>query len=215
MAAGYHRWHRMMPTRAALLAALLLSACAPARPAGTTAAGGAPLNVLLVTVDTFRADRLGHGLTPTLDRLAAAGLAFTDARSVAPLTLPAPVSIMTGLRPPLHGARLNGAAYGGAATLATRLKRAGYRTGAVVGAFVLDRRFGLESGFDDYDDDIARDPAAMDTRADVRARNQGFSNQGIHTPPCRLRAQVCRLLISSSSANEVTSITTAMAVAPA
>ena len=163
MPAGYHRWHRMMPTRAALLAALLLSACAPARPAGTTAAGGAPLNVLLVTVDTFRADRLGHGLTPTLDRLAAAGLAFTDARSVAPLTLPAHVSIMTGLRPPLHGARLNGAAYGGAATLATRLKRAGYRTGAVVGAFVLDRRFGLESGFDDYDDDIARDPAAMDT----------------------------------------------------
>lgn len=153
-----------MPVCLALLAVLLMTACAPARPVATDDSGTAPLNLLLVTLDTFRADRLGPRLTPALDRLAAAGLRFTDARTVAPLTLPAHVSIMTGLRPPLHGARLNGAVYANRAdTLATRLQRAGYRTGAVVGAFVLDRRFGLAVGFDDYDDDIARDPAAMDT----------------------------------------------------
>ena len=152
-----------MSARLAILAVALTSACAPARPAP---AGGAaaPLNLLLITLDTFRADRLGPRLTPTLDQLATGGLRFTDARTVAPLTLPAHVSIMTGLRPPRHGTRLNGAVYtAGAETLATRLQRAGYRTGAVVGAFVLDRRFGLAAGFDDYDDEIARDPAAMDT----------------------------------------------------
>jgi len=152
-----------MPVRLAILAVVLTAACAPARPA-ITGGATAPLNLLLITLDTFRADRIVPRLTPALDRLAAAGLRFTDARTVAPLTLPAHVSIMTGLRPPRHGIRLNGAVFtNGADTLATRLQQAGYRTGAVVGAFVLDRRFGLAAGFDDYDDDIARDPAAMDT----------------------------------------------------
>jgi Sulfatase len=153
-----------MRVRAAILAVMLTAACAPARPAVTGGTATAPLNLLLVTLDTFRADRLTPRLTPALERLAAGGLRFTEARTVAPLTLPAHVSIMTGLRPPRHGTRLNGAVpASGADTLATRLQRAGYRTGAVVGAFVLDRRFGLAAGFDDYDDDIARDPAAMDT----------------------------------------------------
>ena len=153
-----------MAVRLAIFAVMLTTACGPARPAVTLDTVAAPLNLLLVTLDTFRADRLGPRLTPALDRLAAASLRFTDARTVAPLTLPAHVSIMTGLRPPLHGARLNGAVYANRAdTLATRLQRAGYDTGAVVGAFVLDRRFGLAAGFDDYDDDIARDPDAMDT----------------------------------------------------
>ena len=139
-----------MLTRALLLAVLLLPACAPAR---STDKAGAPATlpiVLLVTLDTFRADRLARGLTPTLDLLAAGGLSFATARTVAPLTLPAHTSIMTGLRPPLHGVRLNGAVFAGRAdTLATLLKRAGYHTGAVVAAFVLDRRFGLRAGFDD------------------------------------------------------------------
>lgn len=152
-----------MLTRAVLLAASMAAACGQARPGDAPPGPSAPPNVLLVTLDTFRADRLGQGFTPTLDHLASQGLRFTAARTVAPLTLPAHVSIMTGLRPPGHGARLNGAVYANrAATLAAQLKRAGYQTGAVVGAFVLDRRFGLEPGFDDYDDDIARDPAATD-----------------------------------------------------
>jgi tetratricopeptide (TPR) repeat protein len=70
---------------------------------------------------------------------------------------------MTGQLPPAHGIRINGAArLQGAPTLAALLKAAGYQTRAVVGAFVLDRRFGLDAGFDDYDDQIARDPDAMD-----------------------------------------------------
>lgn len=120
-------------------------------------------NILLVTIDTLRADRLHRGFTPTLDALAARGVAFANARTVAPLTLPAHVSILTGVLPPAHGVRLNGARFGGVPrSLAERLKEAGYRTGAAVGAFVLDRRFGLAGGFDDYDDRIARDPHAVD-----------------------------------------------------
>ena len=153
-----------MWTRLVLLTALTTAACVPARGADPGRPAPAPANILIVTLDTFRADRLGRGFTPALDRLAASGLHFIEARTVAPLTLPAHVSIMTGLRPPAHGARLNGAVFaGGSPTLATRLQHAGYRTGAVVGAFVLDRRFGLQAGFDEYDDDVARDPSATDT----------------------------------------------------
>ncbi len=123
----------------------------------------APANVVLVTIDTLRSDRLGHGWTPTLDRLAAEGLRFSTARTTAPLTLPAHTSIMTGERPPLHGARLNGNVWTAhTPPMARRLKSAGYRTMAVVGAFVLDRRFGLADGFDTYDDQITRAPDAMD-----------------------------------------------------
>lgn len=141
-----------------LLVAVAAGACAP------PTAPPAPANILLITVDTMRADRLGRGFTPALDLLGSQGLRFTAARSVVPLTLPAHVSIMTGLLPPAHGIRGNGAArLGGTATLAAQLKAAGYQTHAIVGAFVLDRRFGLESGFDSYDDQILRDPQAMDT----------------------------------------------------
>lgn len=130
-------------------------------------------NILLITIDTLRADRVGKGFTPVIDRLAAQGASFSSARSVVPLTLPAHVSIMTGQLPPGHGVRLNGAArLGDQPTLATRLKGAGYQTRAVVGAFVLDRRFGLDAGFEEYDDRIARDPDATDRlQADRRAND--------------------------------------------
>ena len=145
---------------AALAAAIASGGC---RPAPTPAPAPVRANILLVTLDTFRADRVGRGFTPALDRLAAQGLRFTEARSVVPLTLPAHASIMTGQWPPAHGLRLNGSPrLDGAATLAAQLKQAGYQTRAVVGAFVLDRRFGLDAGFDEYDDRIARDPRATD-----------------------------------------------------
>lgn len=130
-------------------------------------------NVLLVTIDTFRADRLRRGFTPALDQLAAGGLYFTNARSVAPLTLPAHTSIMTGHLPPTHGVRLNGTPWGGAGgSMATRLRDTGYQTAGVVGAFVLDRRFGLAAGFDHYDDQISRDPLAVDRlQTDRRAKD--------------------------------------------
>ena len=120
-------------------------------------------NVLLVTIDTFRADRVGTGVAPAIDRLAASGIRFTAARTTVPLTLPAHASIHTGLLPPAHGVRENGAELADAhPTLARMLKTAGYDTAAFVGAFVLDRRFGLAPGFDTYDDQIPRDPNATE-----------------------------------------------------
>jgi hypothetical protein len=147
------------------LAGLLLAAAAwsvascrsrPAPPAHGACRG---CNVLLITIDTLRTDRVGafgatDGLTPTLDRLAGRGLRLTRAYSAAPLTLPSHASILTAVSPPVHGIRANGLFRLGPAipTLATMLKEAGYRTGAFVGAFVLDARFGLNRGFDVYDD---------------------------------------------------------------
>ncbi len=122
-----------------------------------------PVNILVVTIDTLRADRLGRGFTPTLDTLATQSLRFANTRSVAPLTGPAHATIFTGLHPPAHGVRLNGHVLAASAsTMAQRLKQAGYQTSGVVAAFVLDRRFGFASGFDEYDDAINRDPEAVD-----------------------------------------------------
>jgi arylsulfatase A-like enzyme/Flp pilus assembly protein TadD len=122
-------------------------------------------NVLLITIDTLRLDRVGAfggraGLTPHLDRLAAEGLRLTHAYSAVPLTLPSHASILTAVSPPVHGLRANGLFRLGPKlpTLATVLKAAGYRTGAFVGAFVLDARFGLNRGFDVYDDRYGEKP---------------------------------------------------------
>lgn len=124
------------------------------------AAGGTPpRGLLLVTIDTLRADRLNATHMPALDRLASQGRRFTHARTTAPLTLPAHASMLTGLLPPGHGARENGMPASGA-SVAPALAAAGYRTGAFVSAFVLDRQFGLAEGFETYDDRIARDPEA-------------------------------------------------------
>jgi choline-sulfatase len=152
--------HLKMRRVAVCLILCAVTACAKPAPAPAPAARP---NILLITIDTMRADRLGRGFTPALDRLAAQGLRFAEARTTVPLTLPAHTSIMTGDLPPAHGVRINGAIRPeGAPTLAALLKAAGYQTRAVVGAFVLDRRFGLDHGFDLYDDRISRDPDAMD-----------------------------------------------------
>jgi choline-sulfatase len=130
---------------------------APSPPLGSRASAGA--NVLLITIDTLRRDRLGAygstaGLTPVLDALAGDGTRFTHAYSHVPLTLPAHASILTGQVPARHGLHVNGSSPlpDDVPTMATVLKAAGYRTGAFVGAFVLDARFGLSRGFDEYDD---------------------------------------------------------------
>ena len=116
-------------------------------------------NVLLITIDTLRADRLGcygstAGLTPNLDRLAAEGIRFDDVLAHVPMTLPAHASIFTSMYPTEHGVHDNGTFRLDAKlpTLTTVLKEAGYHTGAFIGAFVLDARFGLNRGFDVYDD---------------------------------------------------------------
>jgi arylsulfatase A-like enzyme/Tfp pilus assembly protein PilF len=117
------------------------------------------LNVLLITLDTTRWDRVGAygdrtAATPNLDRLAGEGVLFEQAISPAPLTLPAHSTIFTGLLPPKHGVRDNGGYVLDPkhATLAAALKESGRQTGAFVGAFVLDRKFGLDAGFDTYYD---------------------------------------------------------------
>ena len=114
-------------------------------------------NVLLITIDTLRADALGcdggPARTPNIDALAGSGVRFSFAHAQAVVTLPSHASILTGLYPFQHGYRENSGyrLTPGVATLATRLKAAGFSTGAFVGAFPLDARFGLTPGFDTYD----------------------------------------------------------------
>ncbi len=119
----------------------------------------ARLNLLLVTLDTTRADRLGcygyaAGRTRRLDQLAAEGVRFERAYATAPITLPSHASMLTGLYPFEHGVRNNGNFYlpDRFDSIAIVLKRAGYRIAAFVSIFILDRRYGLERGFDTYDD---------------------------------------------------------------
>jgi len=117
-------------------------------------------NLLLITIDTLRADRLTPAAMPRLSAFAGSAHRYRTAYAHAPLTLPSHASILTGLLPPVHGVRGNGAfrLEEERQTLAERLAAAGYRTGAFVGAFVLDSRFGLAQGFDRYesvDDDRA------------------------------------------------------------
>lgn len=137
-----------------------------------------PINLLLITLDTTRADRLGcygyqRALTPTLDRLAKRSVVFERAYCPVPLTLPSHASILTGLYPPEHGLRNNGqgALPSGLPTLATELQAAGYETGAFVAAFVLEKKFGLSRGFSTYDDDLSRADESLHGHHRYRAAN--------------------------------------------
>ncbi|HMB68610.1 MAG TPA: sulfatase-like hydrolase/transferase, partial [bacterium] len=116
-------------------------------------------NVLVITIDTLRADHLGFAGydgadTPVLDGLADAGAVFEDAVSGAPVTLPSHSTIFTGLNSPRHGALDNGfySLPEDVPTMADVLHAAGYETAAVVGAYVLHAQYGLDSGFEHYDD---------------------------------------------------------------
>ena len=153
---------------------LALVSTLPVLPLVTVRAQSAPPNVLLVTIDTLRADRLGSygypaARTPVLDRLAASGARFADATAQAPLTYPAHVAIVTGRYPAVFGVRLNGMnpLPDGASTIAEQLRAAGYRTGAVVGSVVLERALGLDQGFADYDDRIKVAPTRTVAIADL------------------------------------------------
>jgi arylsulfatase A-like enzyme/tetratricopeptide (TPR) repeat protein len=121
----------------------------------------------LVTIDTLRADHVGaYGArdvaTPTLDALAARGVLFEQAMATVPLTLPSHASLLTGQYPPTHGVRHNAifVLEDAAETVAERFRAAGYATGAVIGAAVLDAEFGLAQGFDDYDAEVPKHRAA-------------------------------------------------------
>jgi Tfp pilus assembly protein PilF len=139
-----------------------------ARPHGP-GARSVDLNVLLITVDTLRADAVGsyggRAPTPWMDRLAADGVRFENAHAHTVVTLPSHANILSGRLPMDHGVRDNSGFRfpGGVDTLATLLKARGYRTGAFVSAFPLAARFGLARGFDVYDDAFvdAAGPAAF------------------------------------------------------
>lgn len=125
-----------------------------------------PVNVLVITLDTTRADRFRcygykNGQTPKIDGLASEGIVFDRAYSTVPLTLPSHASILTGLYPPEHGLRVNGRdkLSSGPETLAGILSAHGYSTGAFVSSFVLDRKFGLDRGFQHYDDSRGQEGA--------------------------------------------------------
>ena len=160
------------PMRLLVLAAVIALAAACSRPPtppaqeAKPAGPGAPAapreapNVLLVTLDTLRADRVGcYGgkvPTPAIDRLAARGVRFETAIAQVPLTAPSHASILTGTYPQVHGVRDMGGFVlaRDVPTLATVAAGAGYQTAAVVGAAVLNRHYGLDRGFALYSDDM-------------------------------------------------------------
>jgi arylsulfatase A-like enzyme len=161
-----------------MVAALACASCAAAgcdgaksgdAPRPPTKPVGRPANVLVITLDTTRADHLGcYGRarvkTPALDRLAAEGTLFEHAFTPVPSTFPSHSSLFTGLYPASHGVHDNAVYFLGdeATTLAELLHSQGHATAAFVSAFVLDRQFGLAQGFDRYDDAVDRPLMATD-----------------------------------------------------
>ena len=141
-----------------LVVLIVIAATLPLNPPGARP----KLNLVLVTLDTTRADRIGaYGdaravATPAFDRLAREGVLFEDVTSPVPLTLPAHCSLFTGRLPPRHGVRENASRLDSATpTLASVLLSRGYRTAAFVAADVLARSHGLYVGFDVYDDHMS------------------------------------------------------------
>jgi arylsulfatase A-like enzyme/Flp pilus assembly protein TadD len=161
-----------MPKKINLIAICLLllpgAACQKPKEAGAPAAktdpapaprAWLPLNLVLVTIDTLRADRLGcyghdGNLTPHLDRLAESGVLFESSVAQAPSTTPSHASMFTGMYPTVHGVRNAGgfALEQSHQTLAEILREKGWKTAAFVGSAVLDRVYGMNQGFDVYDD---------------------------------------------------------------
>jgi arylsulfatase A-like enzyme len=158
--------------------AAILAGCRGATPSPGPSVAAAPAarSVLLITIDTLRADRLGcYGdtlaRTPRIDALAGGSAVFDRAYTPVPITLPAHASLFTGLIPPAHGVRGNGAfALGpGVKTLAEAFTAEGRATAAFVGGFPLARRFGLDRGFGHYDDRLAKSPGVNFEFAERRA----------------------------------------------
>ena len=150
---------------AAAALTLLLPSCRRGTPEAAAAGGAAPAarkvarDVILITIDTLRYDAVGfdgnpRGTTPNLDRFAGEGRVFTKAHAHNVITLPSHTNILTGMLPYQHGVRENAGfrLSPKVPTVATRLKTKGYATGAFVGAYVLDSRYGLGHDFDVYDE---------------------------------------------------------------
>ena len=158
---------RFLLAAAAFLA--LLAACNGHRESPGLPFGAGKPDIILVTIDTLRADSVGYAgnakvKTPFLDRMAGEGIVFTNAHAHNVVTLASHTNILTGLYPFQHGVRDNSGFKldPKIPTVATMLKGSGYTTGAFVGAFPLDSRFGLNHGFDVYDDNYGKGAGSMD-----------------------------------------------------
>ena len=133
-------------------------------------------NLLLITLDTTRADRIGaygdaRAATPTIDRLAREGVRFERAYTTAPLTLPAHVTLMTGREPQAHQVRNNGTytLRPEEITMAEIFRQAGFSTTAMIAAFVLEKKFGLDQGFVIYDDELNTSGETTTFRSEITA----------------------------------------------
>jgi choline-sulfatase len=192
---GNNRMVRTTLKRASQLLTLMLGPAAMWAAASTPARKPAP-NVLLITIDTLRADHLGcYGAkeiqTPTLDALARDGIVFSGAVSQVPLTWPSHAAILTGLYPFQNGVQdFTGQPLDARfRSVAQAFRKSGYSTGAVVSAFVLDRSWGLARGFDYYDDAFApeafvnRNLGLVDRRAgDSVTRALAWLKKNPHKP---------------------------------
>lgn len=162
-----------------MIACLLIALASAYLAAALSRGKHSGLNLVLITLDTTRADRIGaYGCadagTPNLDRLAREGALFEQVESVAPLTLPAHCSLFTGRFPFQHGVRENGMPLPPQEqTLAQVLQAEGVRTGAFVASYVLDSRWGLARGFDTYDGP----PHAPRTEQGVRGSDRRPADQ--------------------------------------
>jgi arylsulfatase A-like enzyme/Tfp pilus assembly protein PilF len=152
-----------------LCAAILLITFGCTREPPATKAPPESRDIILITLDTTRADALGFAgnarvKTPFLDSLASRGIAFTNAHAHNVITLSSHVNILTGLYPFQHGVRENAGFKLDPkhVTIASELRKLGYTTGAFVAAFPLDARFGLNQGFDVYDDNYGKGEATLD-----------------------------------------------------
>lgn len=135
-----------------------------------------PGDIILVTIDTWRADAAGFAgearvQTPFLDSLAARGVVFTNAHAHNVVTLPSHANILTGLNPYQHGVRENAGFVleETQVTLAERLGAQGYATAAFIAAFPLDAKYGLRQGFDLYDDNYGKGRATLDFTVQERS----------------------------------------------
>jgi arylsulfatase A-like enzyme len=166
--------------RAALLLALA---------AALAGCGGAPRpNVLLVSIDTLRADAVGaYGSpfpTPVLDALAASGALFENAIAPAPATAPSHATLLTGIDVPRHGVGQNGTPLPAELrTLPAAFGAAGYATGGFVSSFVLDPRFGWSRGFETYDATFPRRGQTFRQRVGFATRHEfdGYDRRAPHT----------------------------------
>lgn len=174
-----------------LCALLLVSATSSPKHPRIPAGSPGRSNLLLITIDTLRADRVScydstHLKTPHFDGLAARGVLFTRAFANTSTTLPSHTNILLGVSPLYHGVHENSffIVRKDFLTLAEHLRAAGYATGAFVGAFPLDKKFGLDQGFDVYDDDFGNRSSSNRQELERRAADVfAKASQWMETQP--------------------------------